>query len=108
MNYFWLVRVPFATSFIGHGAGKLLMPAASAEMLELPMLPAVLVGVPVTVDRRGPLSIIRPGPASLRKLPLPAIGMSGSSKATRRGARLTPKTYQVAWRMGTERPCREF
>lgn len=45
MNYFWLVRVPFATTFIGHGAGKLRMPAASVELLELPMLLAVLVGV---------------------------------------------------------------
>ena len=45
MNYFWLVRAPFATTFIGHGAGKLLLPAVSAEMLELPMALAVLVGV---------------------------------------------------------------
>ena len=31
----WLVRLPFATTFIGHGAGKVIMPVASAEMLGL-------------------------------------------------------------------------
>lgn len=45
MNTFWLVRLAFASTFIGHGAGKLLMPAASAQMLELPLVLVVLVGL---------------------------------------------------------------
>ena len=45
MNYFWFVRIPFAITFVGHGAGKLLMPTASAQMLELPLMLSLLVGV---------------------------------------------------------------
>ena len=45
MNYFWLIRIPFAITFIAHGAGKLIMPVASAEMLGLPLALSVLVGI---------------------------------------------------------------
>ena len=45
MNTIWFVRLPFAIVFAGHGAGKLLMPAASAEMLALPLFLVLLVGV---------------------------------------------------------------
>ena len=45
MNYFWFIRIPFAITFCGHGAGKLLMPSASAQMLGLPLSLSVLVGV---------------------------------------------------------------
>jgi len=45
MNPFWLIRIPFAITFAGHGAGKLLMPAASAEMLGLPLALSILVGI---------------------------------------------------------------
>jgi len=45
MNPLWFVRVPFAITFAGHGAGKLLMPAASAEMLALPVTLVLLVGL---------------------------------------------------------------
>lgn len=45
MNPLWLVRIPFAITFCGHGAGKLLMPAASAQMLDLPVVLVLLVGV---------------------------------------------------------------
>ena len=45
MNPIWLVRIPFAITFAGHGAGKLLMPAASAEMLGLPVALSLLVGM---------------------------------------------------------------
>jgi len=41
----WFVRIPFAAVFAGHGAGKLLMPAASAEMLSLPVFVVVVVGL---------------------------------------------------------------
>ena len=41
----WLLRIPFAATFIGHGMGKLIMPATSADMLSLPVLLAVIVGV---------------------------------------------------------------
>ena len=41
----WLLRVPFAAVFLFHGAGKLVMPAASAQMLELPMALVLLVGL---------------------------------------------------------------
>lgn len=41
----WFIRIPFAAVFAGHGAGKLLMPAASAEMLSLPLVLVILVGV---------------------------------------------------------------
>ena len=45
MNPLWFIRLPFAVTFAGHGAGKLLMPAASAQMLDLPLSLTVLVGV---------------------------------------------------------------
>lgn len=45
MNTLWFVRVPFAITFVGHGVGKLAMPAASAQMLNLPELLVVLVGI---------------------------------------------------------------
>jgi len=45
MNPLWLIRIPFAIVFAGHGAGKLLMPAASAEMLQLPVVLVLLVGL---------------------------------------------------------------
>ena len=45
MNPLWFIRLPFAVTFAGHGAGKLLMPAASAQMLDLPISLTVLVGV---------------------------------------------------------------
>ena len=45
MNPLWFVRIPFAAIFAGHGAGKLLMPAASAQMLELPLALTLLVGI---------------------------------------------------------------
>jgi len=41
----WFVRIPFAVVFAGHGAGKVLMPAASAEMLSLPAFVVVVVGL---------------------------------------------------------------
>ena len=41
----WLLRIPFAATFIGHGMGKLIMPATSADMLSLPVFLAVIVGV---------------------------------------------------------------
>jgi len=44
MNTIWFVRIPFAITFAGHGAGKLLMPAMSAEMLGLPVSLVLLVG----------------------------------------------------------------
>jgi len=45
MNPIWFVRIPFAIVFAGHGAGKLLMPNASSEMLGLPVVLVLLVGV---------------------------------------------------------------
>lgn len=45
MNPLWFIRIPFALTFAGHGAGKLLMPTASAQMLDLPISLVVLVGV---------------------------------------------------------------
>ena len=45
MHPLWFIRIPFALTFAGHGAGKLLMPAASAQMLDLPISLTVLVGV---------------------------------------------------------------
>lgn len=45
MNPLWFVRVPFAITFAGHGAGKLLMPAESAQMLGLPEYLVILVGI---------------------------------------------------------------
>ena len=45
MHPIWFVRIPFAIVFAGHGAGKLFMPAASAEMLGLPVALVLLVGV---------------------------------------------------------------
>ena len=41
----WLLRLPFAATFLGHGAGKLIMPAMSAEMLSLPLFLVVVVGI---------------------------------------------------------------
>ena len=45
MHPLWFIRRPFALTFAGHGAGKLLMPAASAQMLDLPVSLTVLVGI---------------------------------------------------------------
>jgi len=45
MNNTWFIRIPFAVVFAGHGAGKLIMPAASAEMLGLPVVLVILVGL---------------------------------------------------------------
>ena len=45
MTPLWFIRIPFALTFAGHGAGKLLMPTASAQMLDLPIPLVVLVGV---------------------------------------------------------------
>ena len=45
MNPNWFIRIPFAAVFAGHGMGKLIMPAASAEMLSLPVVLVLLVGV---------------------------------------------------------------
>ena len=41
----WLLRIPFAATFISHGAGKLIMPVMSAEMLSLPLFLVVIVGM---------------------------------------------------------------
>lgn len=40
----WLIRLPFAVTFIGHGAGKVIMPVASADMLGLSPALLFLVG----------------------------------------------------------------
>ena len=45
MHPSWLIRVPFAAVFTGHGIGKVIMPAASAQMLDLPVALVVLVGI---------------------------------------------------------------
>ena len=45
MNPIWFVRLPFAIVFAGHGAGKLLMPEASSDMLALPVTLVLLVGI---------------------------------------------------------------
>lgn len=45
MNTLWFIRIPFAVTFAGHGAGKLLMPVESAQLLGLPTTLSVVVGV---------------------------------------------------------------
>ncbi len=45
MNSNWFIRIPFAAVFAGHGIGKIAMPAASAEMLSLPIMLVLLVGM---------------------------------------------------------------
>ena len=45
MHPLWFIRIPFALTFAGHGTGKLLMPAASAQMLDLPVFLTILVGI---------------------------------------------------------------
>ncbi len=40
-----LIRLPFAATFLYHGTGKLLTPAASAESLGIPLAVTLLVGV---------------------------------------------------------------
>ncbi len=40
----WLLRLPFAAIFLGHGMGKLLMPGM-AEMMQLPVALFLTVGV---------------------------------------------------------------
>jgi putative oxidoreductase len=41
----WLLRLPFAAVFLFHGAGKLVAPAMSADMLGLPVPLVLLVGL---------------------------------------------------------------
>ncbi len=45
MNPLWFIRLPFAITFAGHGAGKLLMPEASSDMLGVSVWLLVVVGV---------------------------------------------------------------
>lgn len=51
----WLLRLPFAATFVGHGAGKLLMPAASAGILGLPAWLLVIVGIAEVLSGLGAL-----------------------------------------------------
>ena len=51
----WFLRLPFAATFIGHGVGKLIMPAASAAMLELPAWLLVVVGLAEVLTGLGAL-----------------------------------------------------
>ena len=41
----WFIRIPFAAVFLFHGAGKLMLPAMSADMLGLPVFLILLVGL---------------------------------------------------------------
>ena len=41
----WLIRIPFAAVFAGHGIGKIVMPAAAGEMLGLPLVLVIAVGI---------------------------------------------------------------
>ncbi len=41
----WFIRLPFAITFAGHGAGKLLMPEASSDMLGVSVWLLIVVGV---------------------------------------------------------------
>jgi len=45
MNSLGFVRIPFAIAFAGPGAGKVFMPAGSAQMLSLPEYLVIPVGV---------------------------------------------------------------
>ena len=45
MDPLWFIRLPFAVTFVGHGIGKLVMPYATAALLDLPLSLTVLVGV---------------------------------------------------------------
>ena len=45
MNTTWFIRIPFAAVFLFHGAGKLMLPAMSADMLGLPVFLILLVGL---------------------------------------------------------------
>jgi putative oxidoreductase len=56
MHAGWLLRVPFAAVFLFHGAGKLAMPAASAQMLGLPTALVLLVGVAEVLAGLGALA----------------------------------------------------
>ena len=56
MHAGWLLRAPFAAVFLFHGAGKLVMPAASAQMLGLPTALVLLVGVAEVLAGLGALA----------------------------------------------------
>jgi putative oxidoreductase len=45
MQAHWFIRIPFAAVFAGHGIGKVAMPVASAQMLDLPLMVVLVVGV---------------------------------------------------------------
>lgn len=45
MDPLWFIRIPFAITFAGHGAGKLLEPAYSEALLGLPASLLAVVGV---------------------------------------------------------------
>jgi len=57
----WLLRVPFAAVFLFHGAAKIAAPAASAEMLGLPMALVLLVGLAEVLAGLGALAGGLPG-----------------------------------------------
>ena len=44
MNPLWFMRIPFAAVFAGHGVVELFMPSASAQMPDLPLALAFLLG----------------------------------------------------------------
>ena len=45
MKSHWFLRMPFAAVFLYHGAGKLMMPGMSADMLALPVALILIVGL---------------------------------------------------------------
>ena len=45
MNKSWLLRVPFAATFLYHGAGKLLVPQLSADLHGLPVWLTLAAGL---------------------------------------------------------------
>ena len=45
MDPLWFIRLPFAVTFVGHGIGKLVMPYATAALLDLPLALSILVGI---------------------------------------------------------------
>ena len=41
----WLIRIPFSAVFLYHGMGKIIMPAMTAEMLQLPVALVIVVAI---------------------------------------------------------------
>lgn len=72
-----LIRLPFAASFLYHGAGKLIIPVESAAMLDLPVFLTIVVGIGEVLAGIGAIAGGFPG-FSLRRTATRLTGLAAA------------------------------